>query len=86
VSQGGTPTLDNPDPRAVLGVAAARRFFDLASTRRVDICLIGDLNARSQGTSGHEDAMGRAFAAPRGRRALLDRLIPSKIQTNCESE
>lgn len=56
------PTLDNPDPRAVSGVAAARRFFDLASSRRVDICQIGDSNSRSQVISGHEDGMGRAFS------------------------
>jgi hypothetical protein len=62
-AQTAAPTLDNPNPAAVTGLSAARRFFHLAATRRVDLCLIGDSNARSQGITGHEDGMARAFAA-----------------------
>jgi hypothetical protein len=58
------PTVDNPNRFAVTGVGAARRFFELASSRRVDICLIGDSNGRLGAShSGHEDQMGRAFGA-----------------------
>ena len=56
------PTVDNPNRFAVVGVPAARRFFQLAATRRVDICIVGDSNARSS-SCGHEAGMGLAFDA-----------------------
>src|SRR6185369_12619634 len=40
-----------------------RRFLRLAATRRVDMCIIGDSNTRQIQITGHEDGMGRAFAA-----------------------
>jgi hypothetical protein len=60
------PTIANPNRFAVTGVPAAARFFHLAATRRVDIAIIGDSNTRQLGSTGHEDGMGRAFAAKFG--------------------
>ncbi|HMN40518.1 MAG TPA: GC-type dockerin domain-anchored protein [Phycisphaerales bacterium] len=57
------PTIANPNRFAVTGVDAAARFVRLATTRRVDIAIIGDSNTRLSASTGHEDAMGRAFAA-----------------------
>lgn len=57
------PTVDHPNRFAVTNVEVARRFFDLAASRRVDIVIIGDSNTRAQVVSGHEDGFGRAFAA-----------------------
>lgn len=57
------PTIDNPNRHAVTGLTAARRFFQLAASRRVDIAVIGDSNTRQLAFTGHEDGMGRAFAA-----------------------
>jgi hypothetical protein len=56
------PTIDNPNRLAVTGVPAARRFFDLARTRRIDCCIIGDSNTRSNHV-GHEAGMGLALGA-----------------------
>lgn len=57
-----SPTVDNPNRFAVAGAATARRFFDLAATRRVDCCIIGDSNTRA-GHFGHEGGMGLALSA-----------------------
>src|ERR1041384_7973406 len=57
------PTLTDPNRWAVTGTDAARRFLSLARTRRVDIAIVGDSNVRNSNISGHEDGMGRAFAA-----------------------
>ena len=56
------PTLDNPNRLAVTGVPALRRLFQLAASRRVDICIVGDSNARAN-SCGHETGMGLAFGA-----------------------
>src|SRR5207244_97268 len=58
------PTLNNVNRYSVFGVETARCFWGLASTRRVDIGIIADSNNRlgASGT-GHEDQMGRAYAA-----------------------
>lgn len=61
-----TPSVDHPNRFAVTNVDVARRFVQLASTRRVDIAIIGDSNTRGQLISGHEDGFGRAFAARLG--------------------
>jgi hypothetical protein len=58
------PTIDHPNRYAVSGVEAARRVFELATMRRIDIALIADSNGRvGAAASGHEDAMGRAYCA-----------------------
>ncbi len=62
-AQPTTPSVDHPNRFAVTNAHVARRFFQLATTRRVDIAIIGDSNTRGQLISGHEDGMGRAFAA-----------------------
>lgn len=57
-------TLDNPNPNAVTGRDAVKRLITLAGTRRVDFGLIADSNGRlGAAASGHENTMGRAFAA-----------------------
>ncbi|MBY0313579.1 MAG: hypothetical protein K2W85_16060 [Phycisphaerales bacterium] len=63
MAQPVTPSVDHPNRFAVTNVDVARRFVQLASTRRVDIAIIGDSNTRSNLVSGHEDGFGRAFAA-----------------------
>ncbi len=62
-AQPASPTLADPDRQAVSRPDVARRFFDLAETRRVDIAIIGDSNTRSAIISGHEDGMARALSA-----------------------
>src|SRR5436190_1775062 len=57
------PSLENPNRYAVTGIPAARAFLRLAATRRVDMAIIGDSNTRQLEITGHEDGMGRAFAA-----------------------
>jgi hypothetical protein len=57
------PSVLNPNRYAVTGVPAAKRFMQLAATRRVDIAIIGDSNTRQLSVTGHEDGMARAFAA-----------------------
>ncbi len=54
------PTFDNPNRLAVAGVDAARRVFALATTRRIDCCIIGDSNTRASHI-GHEGGMGLAL-------------------------
>ncbi len=54
------PTLNNPNRYAVTGAGAAGRFFRLAATRRVDMCIVGDSNTRAN-ICGHETGMGVAF-------------------------
>lgn len=56
------PTFDNPNRFAVAGIDAARRFFNLASTRRTDCCIIGDSNTRANHV-GHESGMGLAIGS-----------------------
>ncbi len=60
------PTVGNPNRFAVTGVPAAARFWHLAATKRVDMAIIGDSNTRQLTYTGHEDGMGRAFAAKFG--------------------
>lgn len=60
----GAQTIDNPNPSAVSNVDTLRRVYAQMKSRRVDLAIIGDSNARLGAVaSGHENAMGRAFAS-----------------------
>ncbi len=56
------PSALDPNPYAVFRPESIAPFFAAARTRRVDMAIIADSNTRFALTSGHEDAMGRAFA------------------------